>query len=315
MRAGARALNLLGAPLNSQVLQALSDGPKQLAELRRATGHPAQTTLRAQLRKLHKTGIVEKRRRDSFPGVVEYELSDAGGDLLPVAATLDRWLEQAPEGPHELGSPSAKTAIKALAEGWSTTMLRALAAKPLTLTELDGLITSLNYPSVERRLAAMRLAGLVSAREGNERGTPYGLSRWGREAIAPIAAALRWERQRLPDSAEPLGRLDVETAFLMGVPLLEPGSALSGSCRMAVELAGGDSGSLCGVTVSADGRIASCTTRQEGDPEAWASGRADAWLAALIDGALDGLELSSDGALARDLIEELHRTLFGVRTR
>ncbi len=43
-------------------------------------------------------------------------------------------------------------------------MLRALAAGSLSLTELDRLIGALSYPSLERRLVAMRLAGLVGAR-------------------------------------------------------------------------------------------------------------------------------------------------------
>ena len=60
--------------------------------------------------------------------------------------------DNAPEGPLALGSSTAKSAIKALVEGWGTNMIRALAARPLSLTELNGLISGLSYPSLERRL-------------------------------------------------------------------------------------------------------------------------------------------------------------------
>ena len=42
-------------------------------------------------------------------------------------------------------------------------MMRALAARPLSLTELDSLISDLSYPALERRLSSMRIAGLVEA--------------------------------------------------------------------------------------------------------------------------------------------------------
>ena len=47
-------------------------------------------------------------------------------------------------------------------------MMRALAARPMSLTELDSGITELSYPALERRLSSMRIAGLVEAQR--ERG-------------------------------------------------------------------------------------------------------------------------------------------------
>jgi DNA-binding HxlR family transcriptional regulator len=312
MRSGAQTLTLLASPINVAVLQALSEGPKQQTELRRVAGSPAQSTLRAQLKKLDAAGAIVKHRRDRFPGALEYELSDAGRDLLFVASSLQDWLAASPEGPLELGESPSKAAIKALAEAWSTCMLRALAAKPLTLTELDGAIASINYPLLERRLAAMRLAGQIEAREGNGRGTPYGVSEWGRQAVAPLIAAARWERRHRPEETAPIARVDVEAAFLLAMPLLRLPEGTSGSCRMAADIPNGKKHDLAGVLAEArDGRIASSTTRLEGHPDAWASGSPPAWLAATIEADHAGLELGGNCALARTLLDGLHRALFG----
>src|ERR1044072_6603120 len=99
-------------------------------ELRRAAEQPAQTTLRAQLKRLTEIGAVERRRRAGFPGAVEFELTELGLELSDVASTLERWLERAPASSISLSEGGAEAAIKALAEGWSTTIMRSLAARP-----------------------------------------------------------------------------------------------------------------------------------------------------------------------------------------
>ena len=310
-RSGAQTLTLLAAPLNCLILRSLSEGPKQQAELRRETGSPAQTTLRAQLKKLTEIGALAKHRRNRFPGVLEYELTAPGQDLLFVAGVLERWLESAPEGTLPLGGGAAKAAIKALVEGWSTAILRALAASPLSLTELDSIIGGLSYPSLERRLAAMRLAGQIEARRGNGRGTPYAVTDWLRQAVAPLAASARWERRHLPQATAPIGRLDVEAAFLLAVPLLRLPGELSGSCRMAAEIPNGRGQRLAGVTVEVEnGGIVSCGAHLQGKPSAWALGSPAAWLGAVIEHDTDRLELGGECRLYRALLDGLHGALF-----
>ena len=314
-RSGAATLALLATALNSRLLRALSGGPRRQTELRLETEMPAQTTLRAHLRELCEAKAVLKRRRNRFPGVLEFELSRAGADLMGVVTVLERWLEQAPDGPLELGAPAARSATKALADAWSTTILRALAARPLSLTELDHIIASLSYPSLERRMGAMRAAGQIEARPADGRGTPYSVTRWLRQGVAPLTAAARWERLHLASNAPGLGTLDTEAAFLLAVPLLRLPPELSGSCRMAVEHLSGSAPRFAGVLIEAkDGKIVSCATRLRGNPDAWASGSTSAWLAALIEGDFDGLELGGDGRLARLVLHGLHRSLFGVAT-
>jgi DNA-binding HxlR family transcriptional regulator len=191
-------------------------------------------------------------------------------------------------------------------------MLRALAAGPISLTELDRLIGSLSYPSLERRLGAMRLAGLVERRPGSGRGTPYAVTSWLRQGMAPIAAAIRWERRDAPQAAVPIGRIDVEAAFLLAIPLLRLPAGISGSCQMAAEISNGRK-RLAGVVVDVrESRIVSCATQMEGSPKAWVLGSLNAWLSAVIDQDTAQLELGGDGGLARALLKGLHGELFVV---
>lgn len=315
-RSGAHVLKLLAAPLNSFVLAALSEGPVRHVELQHRARFPAQTTLRTQLRRLTESGIVIKHRRNRFPGVLEYELTAAGHDLHPAMISLERWLAGAPGGPLSLGGNAAKEIVKALTEAWSSMMLRILASGPLSLTELDGLIDSLSYPALERRLGAMRSAGLVESTHRQRRGTPYELTDWGREAVAPLTAAARWEQRHMTGETTPVSRMEVETAFLLAVRLLRLPGDLSGNCRLAAEVVNDGDRRLAGVAVEVvDGKVASCTTKLRGDAAAWALGSPTAWLNAIVDGDDGLLELGGDCNLAGELVDGLNRTLFTVSSK
>lgn len=268
--------------------------------------------MRGHLRALTEAGIVERRRQNDFPGSVDFQLTKPGRELLAVAKVLQRWLEDSPDGPLELGTPAAKSAIKALVDGWSTGIVRVLAAKPLSLTELSGLINSVSYPSLERRLGAMRVAGQIERRPGNGRGTPYGATSWLRRAIAPLSAAARWERRSLPDRTMPIKRIDIEAAFLLAVPLIQLPADQSGTCRLAAAIRSGDGDlRLAGVSIEVgEGRIISCVARLKRQARAWASGSVAAWLRALIDANRDELEIGGDCDLATTLIDALHSDLF-----
>jgi DNA-binding HxlR family transcriptional regulator len=316
VRAGAHALSLLSAPLNVQVLQALEEEPKSLIDLRRAAGSPPQTTMRAHLRALGGIGVLERRRRAGFPASIDHELTASGRELLAVADVLRSWLRAVPDGgPLELGSTGAKSAIKALVEGWSSTIVRALAARPLSLTELDKLIAGVNYPSLERRLGAMRLAGQIEACPGPSRGTPYAVTKWMRHAIVPLIAAARWERRNAAASSTPIGRIDIEAAFLLTVPRMRLPADVAGACRLAIEVRGsnGDSG-LAGVMVQVEqGRVVSCVSRLQGEADAWALGTAQAWIQAVIEDETDAIETGGDCELATALLDALYGASFRVR--
>jgi DNA-binding HxlR family transcriptional regulator len=305
-RAGGLALSLLATPLNVHILQALEQEPMPLLELRQAAGSPPQSTMRLYSRTLFELGIIDRERQASFPGSVEYRITPTGRNLLGLAEILQAWLDLGPRGPIELGTTASKSATKALVEGWATNIVRAIAARPLSLTELNKVIPKVSYPSLERRLGSMRLTGLVEAQPSERRGTPYGATDWLRRAVIPMIAGAAWERRYRPEGAQPIGRLGVEAVFLLAMPLLEMGSGFEGKFRLAVEVQSGSSPVFAGVLVCFDGGvITSCSSRLQGDADAWVSGSPDAWLRRMGGVAQGGLETRGDLGAAEQLLDAL----------
>lgn len=306
-RAGARALSVLAAPLNLQVLRALSERPMRLAELRKATGLPAQTTLRGHLSTLVQIGVVAKRPTQQMPYAVENELTPLGQGLLGVVDRLEVWLKEAPEGPIPLESAAAKGAIKALVDGWESKMMRALAARPLSLTQLDRLISDFSYPALERRLASMRLAGLVEGQRGQGGGTPYAVTDWARLGVAPLAAASHCERTYMSEDSAPVTQIDIEAAFLLATPLVGLRPDVAGSCQLEVEASPGVVPRPAGVQVTVEsGRVVSCVSRLQASPGAYAAGTALKWFHAVKDGNVKELRFGGSGRLAEDVVGGLH---------
>jgi DNA-binding HxlR family transcriptional regulator len=307
-------LSLLSEPLQIHALQALAERPMSLAELCRVVGSPPQTTMRDRLRNLSELGVIERRPHNAMPRSLDYALAPPGRDLLVVAGVLEHWLAISPEGRIELGGIGAKSAIKALVGGWSSAIIRALAARSLSLTELSQLISSLNYPSLERRLGALRVTGQVEACPNGTRQTPYMISDWLRLAVAPIAAGMRWERKHLATETAPPGRIDVEATFLLSLPLLRLPSDVSGTCRLAVEFRRRtDEQQLAGAVVEVlDGGVRSCTSRLAGHADAWASGTPGSWIVALTERQIDALEIGGASTLATELLDGLHSMLFSA---
>lgn len=308
-RSGTTALELLSAPLNLQLLQGLEKGPMSVIDLRKAIGSPPQSTVRIYLRTLEKVKAVQRTRRAEFQGSTEYLLTDPGAALMTVAEALQRWLSLSPQGPIELGTPAARSAIRALVEGWSSNLVRALAAEALSLTELSRLIPRISYPALERRLTAMRLVGLVEAHKDAGRATPYSPTEWLSRAVAPLTSAIEWERECIPEITPVIGRLDVEGAFLLAVPLMRLPPTLTGKVRLAVEIQRGVSPVFAGVLICVeDGEVTSCTPGLEGSAEAWVSGAPRSWLRRMNLGEENHLELGGDAQVARAIVEGLGRT-------
>lgn len=293
MRAGTQALSLLAVPLNVHVLRSLSEGPLTLSDLRRTLGHPPVTTMRSYLRRLTDLGIIERRREDDFPGSVSYAIANPGRKLMAVSVVLEKWLETSPDEPVELGSIASKSVIKALIDGWEVGLLRVLAARPLALTELDRLILQVSYPALERRLTAMRQVGLVEPDpEANGRVARCRVTPWLRQAVAPLSAAVGWERQCMPDQAPAPSKLDIEATLLLAVPLLDLPSDVEGTCRLVVEFRRDSKAEFAGVMLTLqEGKIHSCVTQLEGDANAWAAGSLLDWFRWLRAGDGRGIEI------------------------
>lgn len=309
LRAGGQALMVLAAPLNIEVLRILEQGPRPLQDLRSELGATPQSTMRLYLRTLSDFGVIERSSRSEFPTSADYEITKAGRALLRVGDTLEAWLQAAPSGPKKLATTAAKNTIKALVEGWTSHIVRILASRSLSLTELDSLIPRISYPSLERRLAAMRDCDLVEVHRGTGRLRPYTGTDWLRHSVAPVTAAIAWERTYVPGKTARVGRLDVEAAFLLAIPLLDLSEEVSGKCRLAVEVHDGTSPVFAGVLVCVEeGEVTSCIASLEREAEAWASGKPLAWLRQM-NGASNGeLELGGDYGLAEMVLEALRRT-------
>lgn len=312
-RAGSLGLSLLAAPLNVVILEALAIRPKSLASLRRDGASPPTTTMRRHLRALTRASAVERRR--GGPDGAVFGLTPAGHGLLDVATVLRGWLAAGPEGALDLGSADAERAVTVLVDGWSAGIARVLAAGPHSLGELDRVIRSAGLSSLERRLTAMRLAGLLERVPGPGRALCHQPTPWLREAIAPLAAAARWERVNQPAGTSPISRLDVEAAFLLTAPLVRLPRQLEGACRLAVEVRPGG-GKHAGVLVTVSrGRISSCVTSIQGRAQNWVSGAPPTWLRAVIDGEPENLEVGGDEGLILALLGGFHLALFGSRAR
>jgi DNA-binding HxlR family transcriptional regulator len=314
LRAGGTVLSLLASPLSAPILRAHLDGPLRLPDLRERITVATQTTLRGQVGNLRGIGALARRVRNGLPYTVENELTDVGRGILAVADALETWLARAPQGPIGLGSESAKAAIKALVGGWSSTILRALAARPLSLTELDGVIREVSYPSLERRLSAMRATRLVKPLPGQGRGRPYTVTEWTRRSVGPIAKASRCERMHLPEVTDPPTRVDLEAAFLLAVPLVALPGDQAGSCVLAVDAGVGGQASrrhIAGVDLEVQaGEVVSCVSRLARDPQTWAMGTAESWLEAIGSRQIDRLRIGgADPGLVKAVIAGLHASL------
>ncbi|HEV7769980.1 MAG TPA: winged helix-turn-helix domain-containing protein [Solirubrobacterales bacterium] len=316
-RAGARVLNLLANPLHGRILRAHKAGPLRATELSEKTEWPAQTTLRAAVSKLRRFGLLERRQLAGMPYGVATELTPVGQEVLFVADMVERWLDKAPQGPIPADSDAAKGAVKALAAGWSSTMVRALALEPASLTELDRRIPEISYPSLERRLSRMRATRQVEPASVDGRGTPFEVTDWLRYSVAPLCAAGRCERRHMREETAPITPVEIEASFLLVLPIAPLPESASGTCILSVRPEAGEHGeenhSAAGVTVEVkDGVLVSCRPELPDEAPVWALGDPMAWLNAVIDGHHEGLRFGdTTPQLTADLVNGLHLALFG----
>lgn len=313
-RAGSRALSLFANPINAQILRAHLEGSQRLFGVQAALGPVAESTVRAAIASLCELGALVREGDGSSRAAVT-SLTVAGRDLLFLADELDVWLAGAPAGPIESGGEEAKGAIKALAGGWSSTLIRELAGQPVTLSELNEAIPEVSYPQLERRINWMRRTGQIEPRQRDGRGTPYVVTDWLRRAIAPLSVSGRCERRHIDDSA-PITEVEIEAAFLMAIPLSLLPPHASGTCLLAAQTdpsqAEPPTAPLAGVTIEVGrGDVVSCRSSLAAAPPTWAVGSPDAWLDAVIEGRIEDLRVGgANPQLALDLVAGLHTALF-----
>jgi DNA-binding HxlR family transcriptional regulator len=305
-------LSLFVTPLNALIVKALAAETLRLGELQARVGCAAQTTLRGHLGDLIDIGVVAKAERRAMPFSVSYELTPAGVEMVSVVEVLEAWLRKGPGGEVSLGTEQAKAAVKSLAGGWGTAILRALAEQPRSLTELDNMIADVSYPTLERRLHTMRMTGQIEPLPGQAGNvTRYIPTDWLRRGIAPLTAAGRWERKHLPDRTEPVTWVEVEAAFILALPLVKLPKSAHGECMLAV-FTKEDEQRFAGVRLTVEkGIIVAYDTELGPSCPATAVGTAEAWMDAVIDRTHGDLRMKGDGQLVTFLVDGLHDALFG----
>lgn len=74
-----------------EIVCVLIEGPRRFGDLRRTLAGITQHMLTEQLRDLERNGVVIRKAYAEIPPRVEYELSQAGVDLMPTFESLLAW--------------------------------------------------------------------------------------------------------------------------------------------------------------------------------------------------------------------------------
>jgi len=83
--------NVLAGKWKVLIVWYLSFGSRRFAELRDLLPGVSEKVLTAQLRQLERDGVLLRRVTHSVPPRVDYRLSDAGQDLIPVMQAMCHW--------------------------------------------------------------------------------------------------------------------------------------------------------------------------------------------------------------------------------
>lgn len=87
----ARALGLIGDRWVLLIVRELAFGPLRLSELQRAFPGLSTGALEQRLNRMAASGLVTRHRYAEVPPRVEFELTDAGHELLAILAPVVRW--------------------------------------------------------------------------------------------------------------------------------------------------------------------------------------------------------------------------------
>lgn len=243
----------------------------------------------------------------------EYRVTVGGREALFVGFVIERWLQSAPQGPLPFEGREAERAVAALADGWSTTVMHALAREPLTFVELHEQVDGLGRRALERQLAAMRDAGQVVTHANSAGQMAYTMTDWLRAGIAPLIASARLERREPKEGMAPIDALDVEAGFRCSLHFVELPKELSGTCRLGINLEDDESGCLTGVTTRVDeGQVISLRAGLEEPADAWAAGSAAEWLDTVVEPDAMRVRTGGDKWLTRAVLDSLHKALFGI---
>jgi DNA-binding HxlR family transcriptional regulator len=260
--------------------------------------------------------------RSAAEGPVEWSadqiarIAPTGEEVLFITFVIEQWLQKAPGGAMGIDSERARKAIPALAAGWSSAIVHALAVQPRTVTELERLIEGIGPAGLRRRLEAMREVGLVDARPSDGEGALYVVTDFLRAAIAPLAAGARFEHRYAPAETPGIEPLDVEVAFLLSLPLLRLPASAGGLSRLVVDVpVHGEPIPTGAMALVEHGQIASISTELREECDALLEGPPTAWLDAVIEPLSSRLLPEGDEDLSAAVLAGLHDVLYGIPVR
>lgn len=84
-------IDLIGGKWKSLILWNLGENTLRFGELRKTLPQVTQKMLTQQLRELEESGLVHRLVYTQVPPKVEYSLTEAGKNLLPILALLCQW--------------------------------------------------------------------------------------------------------------------------------------------------------------------------------------------------------------------------------
>ncbi len=88
------AMQVLGGRWPALLVYYLKDGSRRFSELQRDNPAISHRMLSLELRKLEEAGIVARREFAGYPLRVEYALTAAGRELVPLMDALGDWWER-----------------------------------------------------------------------------------------------------------------------------------------------------------------------------------------------------------------------------
>ncbi len=91
--------NVLAGKWKVLIVWHLSFGARRFAEIRDLLPGVSEKVLTAQLRELERDGVIKRLSSNTVPPRVDYTLSDAGNELIPVMEAMCSW------GTKHLGIP------------------------------------------------------------------------------------------------------------------------------------------------------------------------------------------------------------------
>lgn len=286
-QAGAPILVLLSENWMVAVLRVLAFGTARPAQLEQLIPDAGHAVLSRRLRSLLNRGLVTCERLPGVPprGEMEaaapearYTLTESGEALLELTAKAGDW--EATWCPQvEQHEQPGVLAIDMLADPRARKLLLAIADEPRTTEQIEAKTTDLSRSALHRRLRQLVLAGMLHATPAARGRREFDLTPAARSLANVGLAAARWEWQwNEPDAAQALAGL--HNLLHVIVPAAIVPATLHGTCRIRVELPGGEHAD---VDLHAhDGRLQ--VRRAVAPPDVIGAGPPDAWCDALLTG-------------------------------